>query len=192
MLAQTPPMGWNSWNTFGENINEQVIRETADAIVEKGLRDAGYEYVVIDDCWAMRDRDENGRLVPDPVKFPSGMKALSDYVHSKGLKFGIYSCAGYRTCADYPGSFDHEFEDAQTFADWGVDFLKYDYCNKPKLANGPILYNRMSMALKATGREILFSACNWGSDEVHKWIRSTGTHMYRSTPDILDNPQSYI
>jgi len=187
MLAQTPPMGWNSWNTFGENINEQVIRETADAIVEKGLRDAGYEYVVIDDCWAMRDRDENGRLVPDPVKFPSGMKALSDYVHSKGLKFGIYSCAGYRTCADYPGSFDHEFEDAQTFADWGVDFLKYDYCNKPKLANGPILYNRMSMALKATGREILFSACNWGSDEVHKWIRSTGTHMYRSTPDILDN-----
>ena len=187
----TPPMGWNSWNTFGGSINEQVVRETADAIVAKGLKDVGYEYVVIDDCWALRQRGADGRMVPDPEKFPSGMKALSDYVHSKGLKFGMYSCAGTRTCAGYPGSFDYEFLDAETFASWGVDFLKYDFCYKPRLANGPILYNRMGMALKASGREILFSACNWGSDEVEKWIRSTGAHMYRSTGDINDSFQSF-
>ena len=189
MLAQTPPMGWNSWNTFGEKINEQVVKDTADAIVALGLKDVGYEYVVIDDCWSLLERDENGRLVADPEKFPSGMKALADYVHSKGLKFGIYSCVGFLTCAEYPGSFDHEFEDAQTFADWGVDFLKYDFCYKPSRVNGPLLYQRMSMALKATGREILFSACNWGRDDVETWIRSTGAHMYRSTGDIGDNFQ---
>jgi len=189
MLAQTPPMGWNSWNTFGEKINEQVVKDTADAIVALGLKDCGYEYVVIDDCWAMRKRDENGKLVADPEKFPSGMKALADYVHSKGLKFGIYSCVGFLTCAEYPGSHDHEFEDAQTFADWGVDYLKYDYCYKPSRVNGPMLYRRMAMALKATGREILFSACNWGREETEKWIRSVGAHMYRSTGDIGDNFQ---
>lgn len=187
MLAQKPPMGWNSWNTFGWSINEQVVRDTADQIVELGLKDCGYEYVVIDDCWSLRKRDGNGKLVADPKKFPSGMKALADYVHSKGLKFGMYSCAGTKTCAGFPGSFDYEFVDAQTFADWGVDFLKYDYCSKPNLANGPFLYNRMSMALKATGREILFSACNWGCDEAEKWIRSMGAHMYRSTGDIYDS-----
>ena len=160
ILAQTPPMGFNTWNTFAENINEKMLFEITDMIVEQGYRDAGYEYVVIDDCWSLRERDEDGNLVPDPAKFPNGMKYVADYVHSKGLKFGIYSCAGYKTCADYPGSFDHEFEDAETFAEWGVDFLKYDYCNKPNLANGPLLYQRMSLALKATGREILFSACN--------------------------------
>ena len=115
------------------------------------------------------------------------MKAVSDYVHSKGLKFGMYSCAGVRTCADYPGSFDHEFLDAETFAEYGVDFLKYDFCNKPEYANGPLLYKRMSMALKSCGREILFSACNWGCDEVNTWIRSVGAHMYRSTGDINDS-----
>ena len=191
MLAQKPPMGWNSWNTFGPNINEKVVRDTADAFITKGLKDAGYEYVVIDDCWSLRDRGTDGRIVPDPEKFPSGMKALADYIHSKGLKFGMYSCAGTRTCAGYPGSFDYEFIDAKTFAEWGVDFLKYDFCYKPSLANGPILYNRMGMALKASGREILFSACNWGSDEVEKWIRSTGAHMYRSTGDINDNFDSF-
>ena len=191
MLATLPPMGWNSWNTFGPAINEKVVRDTADAIVEKGLKDVGYEYVVIDDCWSLRDRDANGRMVADPEKFPSGMKALADYVHSKGLKFGMYSCAGTRTCANYPGSFDYEFVDAKTFAEWGVDFLKYDFCYKPRLSAGPILYNRMSMALKASGREILFSACNWGSDEVEKWIRSTGAHMYRSTGDVNDSFHSF-
>ncbi len=187
MLSRTPPMGWNSWNTFGRDINEELFRKMADIIIEKGLKDVGYEYVVIDDCWSLKQRDENGKLVADPVKFPSGIKALADYIHSKGLKFGMYSCAGTRTCDGYPGSFGHEFDDAQTFADWGVDFLKYDYCFKPVLANGPILYNRMGMALKATGREILFSACNWGENETEKWVRSTGAHMYRSTYDIKDN-----
>ena len=120
-------MGWNSWNTFGTKISDQLIRETADAMVDQGYLAAGYEYLVIDDCWSLRDRDENGKLVADPEKFPYGMKAVADYVHSKGLKFGMYSCAGIMTCAGYPSSYDHEFEDAQTFADWGVDFLKYDF-----------------------------------------------------------------
>jgi len=191
MLAQLPPMGWNSWNTFGFDINEQVVRDTADAIVEKGLKDVGYEYVVIDDCWSLRERNAEGKLVADPEKFPSGMKALADYVHSKGLKFGIYSCAGTRTCADFPGSFDYEFVDARTFAEWDVDFLKYDYCNVPRTADGNSLYRRMGLALRASGREILFSACNWGSNEVEKWIRSTGAHMYRSTGDVNDSFPSF-
>lgn len=184
MLVTKPPMGWNSWNTFGPAVNEQVIKETADALVETGLKDAGYEYVVIDDDWSEQERGADGRLQVHADKFPSGMKALADYVHSKGLKFGMYSCAGPRTCAYFPGSFDKEFLDAQTFADWGVDFLKYDFCTFPKTANARNHYNRMSMALKATGRDILFSACNWGNDSVETWIRSTGAHMYRSTGDI--------
>ena len=135
MLAQRPPMGWNSWNTFATDINEQLIREMADAMVDLGYKDAGYEYLVIDDCWAEKQRNEEGKLVPDKTKFPNGMKAVSDYVHSKGLKFGMYSCAGLRTCADYPSSYGHEFVDAKTFAEWGVDFLKYDFCYFPKTGN---------------------------------------------------------
>ena len=185
-------MGWNSWNTFGENISDALIRETADIMAEKGYLEAGYEYLVIDDCWSLHQRDAMGRLVPDPEKFPHGMKALADYVHSKGLKFGMYSCAGVRTCAGYPSSYDHEFVDAQTFADWGVDFLKYDYCFKPKSVDGKLLYRRMGMALRATGRDILFSACNWGADDSEKWIRSTGAHMYRSTGDIIDSYRSFM
>ncbi len=193
MEIKRPPMGWNSWNTFGSNIDENMIKETADAFIEMGLKDAGYEYLVIDDCWAELDRDPvTDKMVPDHVKFPNGMKALSDYVHDKGLKFGMYSCAGIRTCANYPGSYDHEFLDANTFAEWGVDFLKYDYCFKPWVADGPNLYKRMSMALKACGRDILFSACNWGKDDVHSWIRSSGAHMYRSDADINDSFQSVV
>lgn len=184
MLITKPPMGWNSWNTFGCEITEQVIRESADAMISTGLRDAGYEYVVIDDCWALRERDKDGRMTEDLEKFPNGIKSLSDYIHSLGLKFGMYSCAGLRTCADYPGSFDHEFVDAEKFAEYGIDFLKYDYCFFPKNADPRAHYNRMSMALKATGRDILFSACNWGENDVETWIRSTGAHMYRSTGDI--------
>ena len=192
MLSKTPPMGFNTWNTFGENINEKIIMETADRMVELGLLESGYEYLVIDDCWSERERDpETGKIVPDKNKFPNGMKAVSDYVHSKGLKFGMYSCAGTRTCADYPGSFDHEFLDAQTFAEYGADFLKYDFCYKPSSANGPLLYRKMGMALKACGREILFSECNWGNDNVNTWIRSAGAHMYRSTGDINDNFRSF-
>ena len=116
-------MGWNSWNTFAEKIDENMIKETADVMVSEGLLNAGYEYLVIDDCWSLPNRDENGRLVADPQKFPNGMKAVADYVHSKGLKFGMYSCAGTMTCATRPGSYAHEFTDAATFAEWGVDFL---------------------------------------------------------------------
>ena len=181
-------MGFNTWNTFGEEINERVIMETADAMVSKGLLDAGYEYLVIDDCWSERERDpETGKIIPDHIKFPNGMKAVSDYVHSKGLKFGMYSCAGVRTCADYPASYGHEFLDAKTFADYGADLLKDDFCYKPQHADGPSLYRRMSLALQSCGRDILFPACNWGCNDVHTWIRSTGAGMYRSTGDICDN-----
>lgn len=190
-LAQLPPMGWNSWNTFGWQINEQLIFEMADLMASQGYREAGYEYLVIDDCWSLRERGKDGRIVPDPEKFPHGMKAVADYVHSKGLKFGMYSCAGVRTCAGYPGSYDHEFVDAQTFADWGVDFLKYDFCNFPQSGNCKARYLTMSMALKATGREILFSACNWGAEEPGEWMRAIGAHMYRSTGDIMDNFVSF-
>jgi alpha-galactosidase len=186
MLAKTPPMGWNSWNTFGENISEALIRETADAMVETGLRDAGYEYLVIDDCWSLRERDENGFLVADPVKFPNGMKAVADYVHSKGLKFGMYSCCGVKTCAGYPGSWGHEFDDAKYFAEVGIDFLKYDNCYHPSMPSH-LSYNRMALALKSQNRDILFSACNWGNAHVETWARSCGVDMYRSTGDIFDS-----
>ena len=192
MLVNTPPMGFNTWNTFGGNISDSLVRESADAIVNSGLKDAGYQYVVIDDCWSLKTRDsETNRIMPDPEKFPHGMKALADYVHAKGLKFGMYSCAGQRTCADYPGSFDHEYLDARTFAEWGVDFLKYDFCYHPRYIQGELLYRRMGMALRESGRDILFSACNWGSDDVRLWIRSTGAHMFRSTGDIFDTPESF-
>ena len=186
MLAKKPPMGWNSWNTFGENISESLIRETADAMVETGLRDAGYEYLVIDDCWSLRERDENGSLVADPKKFPNGMKAVADYVHSKGLKFGMYSCCGVKTCAGYPGSWGHEFDDAKFFADVGIDFLKYDNCFHPSMPSH-LSYNRMALALKAQDRDILFSACNWGNAHVETWARACGVDMYRSTGDIFDS-----
>ena len=190
MLQLTPPMGWNSWNTFGKDINEAVIRETADTMVATGLRDAGYNYLVIDDIWSLRYRDENGRIVPDPEKFPNGMKAVADYVHGKGLKFGMYSCAGSLTCAGYPGSFQYEFIDAETFASWGVDYLKYDYCFKPVGEDGAKLYRRMGLALANCGRDILFSACSWGADDTPEWIKSTGAHLWRSTGDVFDSWES--
>jgi alpha-galactosidase len=187
MMGFAPALGWNSWNTFTWDINEQLIRDVADVFVTEGYRDAGYEYIVIDDCWSLKERDADGNLVVDPAKFPSGMKALADYIHDKGLKFGMYSCVGTHTCAGYPGSFEHEFQDAALFAEWGVDYLKYDYCFKPRHISGELLYKRMSLALKNCGREILFSACNWGEDNVYEWIRESGAHMYRSTGDIRDN-----
>lgn len=187
MIKNTPPMGWNSWNTFGADINEQLIFDTADKMVETGLSALGYEYLVIDDCWALKERDENGRLVADPQKFPHGMKAVADYVHSKGLKFGMYSCAGYLTCAAYPGSFEYEFIDAKTFAEWGVDFLKYDYCYHSSVIHGKYLYRRMGLALKNCGRDILFSACTWGADNTAEWIRETSANMWRSTGDVFEN-----
>lgn len=185
MIINTPPMGWNSWNTFGENINEQLIFETADAMVREGLLDCGYRYLVIDDCWSKRVRDENGRLEADPVKFPHGMKYVADYVHSKGLKFGMYSCCGAITCASYPGSYQHEYTDAATFAEWGVDYLKYDFCFRDDWIPAEVLYRRMGLALANCGREILFAACNFGKQETQNWIRTTGASMWRSTGDIF-------
>lgn len=190
LMGFAPALGWNSWNTFTWDINEQLIRDVADVFVTEGYLNAGYEYIVIDDCWSLKERDADGNLVVDPTKFPSGMKALADYIHDKGLKFGMYSCVGTHTCAGYPGSFEHEFQDAALFAEWGVDYLKYDYCFKPRHISGELLYKRMSLALKNCGRDILFSACNWGEDNVYEWIRESGAHMYRSTGDIRDNWQS--
>lgn len=186
-MCDTPPMGWNSWNTFTENINEKLIMESADALVESGLADAGYSYIVIDDCWSLKERNKDGKLVADPEKFPNGMKAVADYVHDKGLKFGMYSCCGTKTCAGYPGSLEHEFSDARQFAEWGVDYLKYDNCYKPNKLTDDILYRRMGMALANCGRDIVFSACQWGTENVHEWIRSTGAHLFRSTGDIVDS-----
>lgn len=185
MLVNKPPMGWNSWNAFMENINEEAIMQTADAMVSTGLRDAGYQYLVIDDCWSEIERDKNGNLVADRAKFPHGMAFVADYVHSKGLKFGMYADCGVKTCAGHPGSFGYEFKDAEYFAKVGVDFLKYDNGYHPTLP-AQLRYNRMSLALKSTGRQILFSMCNWGGEEVHNWARCVGAHMYRTTGDIWD------
>lgn len=186
ILAPTPPMGWNSWNTFFNHVNEELVCETADALVAQGLLGAGYEYLVLDDGWALRERDAQGQLVPDPEAFPHGIQWVIDYVHAKGLKFGLYSCCGTRTCARYPGSFEHEFSDAAQFAAWGVDYLKYDNCFRPNTLTSPMLYRRMSMALRNSGRDIVLAACQWGTEDVYHWIRSSGAHTFRSTIDIQD------
>lgn len=185
-LALTPPMGWNSWNTFGSKINQAAVRETADALVATGLAALGYVYVVIDDFWEADERVD-GKLTWNPETFPSGIPALADYVHGKGLKFGIYSCAGTHTCGGKPASYRYEDVDARTFAEWGVDFLKYDFCFHPPGASGPASYRRMGRALRASGRDIVFSLCNWGFDELPKWARSVGGHLWRTTGDIKDN-----
>jgi alpha-galactosidase len=182
-LAQTPPMGWNSWNKFGCNVSEDLIKSVADAIATNGMKEAGYQYVVIDDCWQV-SRDENGFIVVDAQRFPSGIKALADYVHSKGLKFGIYSDAGTKTCAGRPGSMGHEYQDALQYARWGVDYLKYDWCNTGK-RNAEEAYSTMSNALLATGRPIVFSMCEWGTAKPWLWANGTG-NLWRTTGDISD------
>ncbi|MDR1763416.1 MAG: glycoside hydrolase family 27 protein [Dysgonamonadaceae bacterium] len=181
-LALTPPMGWNSWNTFGVEINEQLIKDIADIFVSTGLKEAGYEYVVLDDGWMDMQRDAHGNLLPHPVKFPNGIKAVADYVHSKGLKFGLYNCAGSKTCAGYPGSRGHEYQDAAKYAEWGADFLKYDWCNTEKLTTEGA-YMTMRDALYATGRPFLFSICEWGGTSPWLWAAPIG-HIWRSTGDI--------
>ncbi|MBP7506492.1 MAG: glycoside hydrolase family 27 protein [Prolixibacteraceae bacterium] len=183
-LAETPPMGWNSWNIYACDINETLVKEVAKAMVDRGLKDAGYEYVVIDDCWH-GERDSLGFITADPVKFPSGIKALADYVHSLGLKFGIYSDAGWKTCGGRPGSRGYEFQDAMKYAEWGVDYLKYDWCNTEGLkAEGA--YLTMRDALYKAGRPILFSMCEWGDNKPWKWAKDIG-HMWRTTGDIYDD-----
>jgi alpha-galactosidase len=182
-VALTPPMGWNSWNKFGCNVSEELIRGAADAMVASGMKDAGYRYVVIDDCWQV-SRSADGTIVPDPERFPSGMKALADYVHSKGLGFGLYSDAGTKTCAGRPGSKGHEEQDAKTYASWGVDYLKYDWCHTEGQDTRDA-YQRMSQALRATGRPIVFSICEWGSTRPWLWAPGVG-HLWRATGDIQD------
>jgi alpha-galactosidase len=181
-LARTPPMGWNSWNRFAANIDEELIRATADAMTTNGMRDAGYVYVNIDDCWH-GTRDAQGFIRPDPDRFPSGMKALADYVHSKGLKLGIYSDAGNQTCGGHPGSRGHEYQDALTYASWGVDYLKYDWCNAEELkALGA--YSTMRDAIHAAGRPMVFSLCEWGDNKPWLWAAPVG-HLWRTTGDIF-------
>jgi alpha-galactosidase len=188
-IAKTPPMGWNSWNRFGCNISESLIMGIADAMVNNGLKDAGYQYLVIDDCW-QTSRDENGEIVADKERFPHGIKYLADYIHSKGLKFGIYSCAGTKTCAGRPGSLGHEYQDARTYARWGVDYLKEDWCNTgtqdPRSS-----YTTMRDALYSAGRPIVFSICEWGSNKPWEWAGEIG-NLWRTTGDIVDSWNSMI
>lgn len=188
-LAPTPPMGFNNWNTTecGPEFNEEMIKETADIFVEEGLRDAGYEYINLDDCWAEPERGEDGKLVPNKERFPEGIKALADYVHDRGLKLGIYTSAGTRTCSEVPGmpgALGHEESDAQQFADWGVDYLKYDNCNHEGVP-AQERYTAMRDALDATGRDIVYSICEWGVNEPWEWAPEMA-ELWRTTGDIND------
>jgi alpha-galactosidase len=186
-LAQTPPMGWNSWNKFQARVSDAVVREVADAMAKNGMRDAGYVYVNIDDTWE-GTRDDKGNIRTNE-KFPD-MKPLADYVHSKGLKLGIYSSPGPKTCAGYEGSYQHEAQDAKTYAAWGIDYLKYDWCSATQVydANSqPGAYAKMGQALLDSGRAILYSLCQYGQDDVGKWGAAAGGNAWRTTGDISDN-----
>ncbi|CAI9768266.1 unnamed protein product [Fraxinus pennsylvanica] len=187
-LAKTPQMGWNSWNFFACNISEKVFKETADALISTGLAKLGYEYVNIDDCWSELVRDSEGQLVPDSGIFPSGVKAVADYVHSKGLKLGIYSDAGTFTCQVHPGSLGHEHDDAARFASWGIDYLKYDNCFNLSIKPEE-RYPPMRDALNATGRTIFYSLCEWGLNDPALWAGKIG-NSWRTTDDIKDNWES--
>ena len=188
-VARTPPMGWNSWNKFQCNVSETLIMGMADAMATNGMKDVGYEYIVIDDCWQV-SRDENGEIVVDKERFPHGMKFVADYVHSKGLKFGIYSDAGSKTCAGRPGGLGHEYQDAITYARWGVDYLKYDWCNTTT-QDAKSSYTNMRNALFAAGRPIVFSLCEWGTSKPWEWAGEVG-NLWRTTGDISDNWNSMI
>ncbi len=190
-LARTPPMGWNSWNRFRCKVDDRTIREMADAMVSSGMRDAGYVYLTIDDCW-QAGRDGNGNIRPDPQRFPD-MRRLTDYIHGKGLKAGIYSSPGPRTCAGFEGSYAHEDQDARQYATWGFDLLKYDWCSATKYyANAEMrpVYQKMAEALRATGRPIVFSLCQYGLDSVWTWGPLAGGNMWRTSGDIGDNWKS--
>ena len=182
-LAPTPPMGWNSWNKFACNVSETLIRQQADAMVASGMKAAGYTYIVIDDCW-QKSRDADGNVVADPERFPGGIKALADYVHSKGLKFGLYSDAGVLTCGGRPGSAGHEFQDARQYARWGVDYLKYDWCHTGS-RDAVAAYTIMAKALRESGRDIVLSICEWGTSRPGRWAHPVG-HLWRTTGDIRD------
>lgn len=181
-LAMTPPMGWNSWNTFACDISEKTVKDMADLFVELGLDKVGFEYIVIDDGWMLKERDKQGNLVADPQKFPNGIKAVADYVHSKGLKFGIYNCCGSQTCGGYPGGRGHEYQDALLYASFGIDYLKYDWCNTGKMY-APEAYKTMRDALYTAGRPVVFSICEWGDNQPWEWGAEIG-HLWRTTGDI--------
>jgi alpha-galactosidase len=183
-LALTPPMGWNSWNKFGCNVSGDMIRSMADALVKSGMKDAGYQYVNIDDCWQV-SRDANGNIVADPRRFPQGMKALGDYIHSLGLKFGVYSDAGSKTCAGRPGGLGHEYQDAIQYAAWGVDYLKYDWCNTTT-QDAKASYANMRAALDTSGRPMVLSICEWGTAKPWLWGKDAGGNLWRTTGDIQD------
>ena len=183
-LASTPPMGWNSWNKFGCNVGEDMIRQMADGMVKSGMNEVGYQYIVIDDCWQV-ERDQSGNIVADAKRFPAGIKALADYVHSRGLKFGIYSDAGYKTCAKRPGSLGHEYQDALQYAAWGVDYLKYDWCNTTT-QDAQAAYALIRNALNASGRSIVLSICEWGTAKPWLWGEKVGGNLWRTTGDISD------
>ena len=188
--APTPPMGWMTWNFFGTDINEGIIHEIADAMVNSGMVKVGYNYLMIDDGW-QGGRDNKNNIVPDLEKFPSGIKALADYVHSKGIKLGIYSDAAQLTCAGYTASFGFEEQDAKTFASWGIDYLKYDYCHAPSDSNtAKIRYKKMAEALKNSGRPIVFSICEWGERQPWLWAANAGGQLWRTTKDIRDSWKS--
>jgi alpha-galactosidase len=181
-------MGWNSWNKFQCDVSDALIRQITDAVVSSGMRDAGYAYIIIDDCWMTMKR-ERGHLQPDPATFPYGIKPLADYVHSRGLKFGLYSDRGTQTCQGRAASHGHEKTDARDFADWGVDYLKYDNCNPAFLSVQEWDYKRMKKALDSTGRPIIFSICTWG--HFKEWMPSVG-NLWRSGGDIHDNWDSMM
>jgi alpha-galactosidase len=190
-LGLTPPMGWNSWNTFQTKISDSLVRGIADVMVSSGMKDAGYTYLVLDDGWMAMERDSvTGNLVPDPKKFPDGMKVLVDYVHSKGLKFGLYNCAGTKTCAGYPGTRGYEYQDARFYASLGIDYLKFDWCNTDGI-NAKEAYNTMSKALKAAGRPIVFSLCEWGTNKPWEWAENVG-ELWRTTGDISAVFDGYV
>jgi alpha-galactosidase len=183
-LAATPPMGWNSWNKFACNVSEDMIKSMADAMVKSGMKDAGYQYVNIDDCWQV-SRDANGNIVADPQHFPHGMKAVGDYIHSLGLKFGVYSDAGSKTCAGRPGGLGHEYQDALQYAAWGVDYLKYDWCNTTT-QDAKASYANIRAALDTSGRAIVLSICEWGTAKPWLWGKEAGGNLRRTTGDIKD------
>ena len=182
-LSPTPPLGWNSWNSFQTKIDEKLVMETADLLVSSGMKDAGYTYLVLDDGWMAMERDaKSGDLLADPVKFPHGMKALADYIHGKGLKFGLYNCAGTKTCAGYPGTRGYEYQDARLYASFEIDYLKFDWCNTEGI-NAKEAYSTMSNALRAAGRPIVFSLCEWGKNKPWEWAANLG-QLWRTTGDI--------
>lgn len=190
LLAPTPPMGWMTWNFYADNINEKDIREMADAMVSNGMFKAGYDHVFIDDGW-QGGRDNRNNIIADPKKFPSGIKALADYVHSKGLKLGIYSDAAPLTCAGYTASLNFEEQDAKTFASWDVDYLKYDYCGAPDdMEIAKNRYKKMADALRKSGRDIALGICEWGDRKPWLWGQEVKGQLWRTTADVRDKWKS--